>query len=316
MNTKKVLVTGAAGFIGFHTATKLLRENLDVIALDNLSRGSRRKLELLEKMGAETLVGDIRDRNLICRVLRDCDAVVHLAALISVEESFEVPDEYVDVNTRGTAVISRCCADNNVDRIVYASTAAVYGEPKELPVKEDHPLDPLSPYGVSKLAGEQILLLIAEKSDTSCIVLRLFNVYGPGQDPGSPYSGVITRFVVRALKGEPLIVYGDGFQTRDFVYVEDVVEAIMLSLRKKITGVFNIGSGKPTSILELAEQIGLVLGRQPRIIHAPPRPGDIRYSYACLDKAREKLGFQPKIQLREGLEKLITSITEKHEEHA
>ncbi len=316
MNTKKVLVTGAAGFIGFHTATRLLRENLDVIALDNLSRGSRRKLELLEKMGAETLVGDIRDRNLICRVLRDCDAVVHLAALISVEESFEVPDEYVDVNTRGTAVISRCCADNNVDRIVYASTAAVYGEPKELPVKEDHPLDPLSPYGVSKLAGEQILLLIAEKSDTSCIVLRLFNVYGPGQDPGSPYSGVITRFVVRALKGEPLIVYGDGFQTRDFVYVEDVVEAIMLSLRKKITGVFNIGSGKPTSILELAEQIGLVLGRQLRIIHAPPRPGDIRYSYACLDKAREKLGFQPKIQLREGLEKLITSITEKREEHA
>ncbi len=316
MNTKKVLVTGAAGFIGFHTATRLLRENLDVIALDNLSRGSRRKLELLEKMGAETLVGDIRDRNLICRVLRDCDAIVHLAALISVEESFEVPDEYVDVNTRGTAVIARCCAENNVDRIVYASTAAVYGEPKELPVKEDHPLDPLSPYGVSKLAGEQVLLLIAEKSDISCIVLRLFNVYGPGQDPGSPYSGVITRFVVRALKGEPLIVYGDGFQTRDFVYVEDVVEAIMLSLRKKITGVFNIGSGKPTSILELAEQIGLVLGRQPRIIHAPPRPGDIRYSYACLDKAGEKLGFQPKIQLREGLEKLITSITEKREEHA
>ena len=204
----------------------------------------------------------------------------------------------------GTAVVAEACRRVGVEKVVYASSAAVYGEPKYLPIDEGHPTEPLSPYGLSKLVGELVLRQYARNYGLKVTVLRLFNVYGSGQNPA--YAGVISRFIERAIAGKPLIIYGDGLQTRDFVHVGDVVEAFYKAIVGNVTGVFNIASGKPVRIIDLARMIGEIVGGKVKIKHAPPRRGDIRHSYASIEKARKELKWEPRRRLKEELRKMLS----------
>lgn len=301
----KVLVTGALGFIGHHLCIGLARKGYEVLGLDNLSRGRRDRIDLLRKHGVNTIIADIRDLENMVKVFSEFkpDVVAHLAALISVEESFEKPLLYEEVNVQGTINVILASNKIGVWRIVYASSAAVYGNPVKLPINEEHPTNPLSPYGVSKLAGEMFSKTLFD-GEGGVVVLRLFNVYGIGQNP--EYAGVITRFMERLEKGLPPIIYGTGEQTRDFVHVLDVVEAFEKAFKADAGGVvLNIGTGKPTSIRDLAYMMIKLYGLDLKPIYAPPRKGDIMHSYADVSRARKVLGWEPRIGLEEGLKMLI-----------
>ncbi len=303
----KVLVTGALGFIGHHLCLYLSGKGYDVVGVDNLSRGRRERIRLLEENNVKVLVADVRDHELMYRVLSqyEIDVIAHLAALISVEESFEKPLLYEDVNARGTISLVMAANKAGVSRIVYVSSAAVYGNPVRLPVSEDHPLNPLSPYGASKLVGEFYAKTLF-KGKRGVIVLRLFNVYGPGQNP--EYAGVITRFMERLSSGQPPVIYGSGEQTRDFVHVYDVVKAIEKALVADGSGyVVNIGTGRPTRIIDLAYMMIKLYGLEVEPVYAPPRIGDIMHSYADITLARKILGWSPEISLEQGLKMLVES---------
>ena len=306
MESLRILVTGGAGFIGSHLVKALVKAGHSVRILDNFSTGS------LENLGdiagsVELVVGDVRSYGVVEKAVKGVDAVIHLAALIDVAESIEKPDLYFDVNARGTYNIAKAC--KGVSVLVFASTCAVYGEPVKLPVAEDHPIVPKSPYAATKVAGEAFIQAYSNLYDYRYAILRLFNVYGPKQSKA--YAGVIIEFIKRVSRGEPPIIFGDGEQTRDFIHVSDVVEAIMMAItNEKTRDVFNIGSGKPVTINQLAKLILKLMGREDlKPIHTTPRPGDIRHSVADITKAREALGFKPRIGLEEGLQSLITTYT-------
>lgn len=301
----KVVVTGALGFIGHHLCVGLARKGYEVLGLDNLSRGRRDRIDLLRKHGVNTIIADIRDLENMVKVFSEFkpDVVAHLAALISVEESFEKPLLYEEVNVQGTINVILASNKVGVWRIVYASSAAVYGNPVKLPINEEHPTNPLSPYGVSKLAGEMFSKTLFD-GEGGVVVLRLFNVYGIGQNP--EYAGVITRFMERLERGLPPIIYGTGEQTRDFIHVLDVVEAFEKAFKANAGSmVLNIGTGKPTSIRDLAYMMIKLYGLDLKPIHAPPRKGDIMHSYADISRAKKVLGWEPRIGLEEGLKMLI-----------
>jgi len=301
----RIIVTGALGFIGHHLCIGLAKKGYKVLGIDDLSRGRRERIDLLKNHGVNVVLADIRDPGSIIRVFQEFkpETVLHLAALISVDESFKKPLLYEDVNVRGTINIILTSNKTNVWRIVYASSAAVYGNPVKLPIDEEHPLKPLSPYGVSKLAGEMYIKTIFN-GEGGYIILRLFNVYGLGQNP--EYAGVITKFMER-LKGRlPPIIYGDGTQTRDFIHVLDVVEAFIKAIEvNKSNIVLNIGTSKPTSIKELAYTMIKLYGLNIQPIYAPPRKGDIKHSYADISKAKKILKWEPRISLENGLRMLI-----------
>ena len=306
MESLRILVTGGAGFIGSHLVKALVKAGHSVRILDNFSTGS------LENLGdiagsVELVVGDVRSYGVVEKAVKGVDAVIHLAALIDVAESIEKPDLYFDVNARGTYNIAKAC--KGVSVLVFASTCAVYGEPVKLPVAEDHPIVPKSPYAATKVAGEAFIQAYSNLYGYRYAILRLFNVYGPKQSKA--YAGVIIEFIKRVSRGEPPIIFGDGEQTRDFIHVSDVVEAIMMAItNEKTRDVFNIGSGKPVTINQLAKLILKLMGREDlKPIHTTPRPGDIRHSVADITKAREVLGFKPRIGLEEGLQSLITTYT-------
>ena len=284
----RVLVTGCAGFIGYFVARRLVERGYKVLCFDDLSRGSLRRVEELVGLG---LVFERRDVRSVERV--EADVVMHLAALVSVEESWERPELYHDVNAGGTLRMVLASVKSGVRRFIYASSAAVYGEPIYTPIDENHPTRPINPYGASKLAGEAYVHAYSSRMEV--VVLRLFNVYGPGQNPA--YAGVITRFVERAVRGEPPIIYGDGAQTRDFVHVEDVARAFEWAITAP-PDTYNIGTGRPTRIRDLAEMVvkAFNLGKPP--IYAPPRPGDIRHSTANIEKAATR-GWKPTKQLNQ-----------------
>jgi UDP-glucose 4-epimerase len=302
----RILVTGGAGFIGSHLVKALVKAGHSVRVLDNFSTGS------LENLGdiagsVELVVGDVRSYGVVEKAVKGVDAVIHLAALIDVAESIEKPDLYFDVNARGTYNIAKAC--KGVSVLVFASTCAVYGEPVKLPVAEDCTIAPKSPYAAAKVAGEAFIQAYSNLYGYRYAILRLFNVYGPKQSKA--YAGVIIEFIKRVSRGEPPIIFGDGEQTRDFIHVSDVVEAIIMAItNEKARGVFNIGSGKPVTINQLAKLILKLMGREDlKPIHTTPRPGDIRHSVADITKAREALGFKPRIGLEEGLQSLITTYT-------
>ena len=302
MESLKVLVTGGAGFIGSHLVKALVKAGHQVRVLDNLFTGSVENLaDVLNAI--EFVRGDVRDYGVIESAVRGVDAVVHLAALIDVAESVEKPDLYFDVNVRGTYNVVK--ASKNVGTFVFASSSAVYGEPIKVPIPEDHPLMPKSPYAASKISGEALVQAFANQYGFRPVILRLFNVYGPKQSRA--YAGVIIEFIRRVSRGEQPIIFGDGEQTRDFVHVSDVVEAIMLSLRNEgARGVFNIGSGECVTINRLAHLILELMSREDlRPIYAPPRLGDIRHSIADITRARKELGFEPKLGLEVGIKELI-----------
>ena len=302
METLRVLVTGGAGFIGSHLVKALVKAGHQVRVLDNLSTGFIENLaDVLNAI--EFVRGDVRDYGVVESVVRGVDAVVHLAALIDVAESVEKPDLYFDVNVRGTYNVAK--ASKNVSTFVFSSSSAVYGEPIRVPISEDHPLMPKSPYAASKVSGEAFVQAFANQYGFRPVILRLFNVYGPKQSRA--YTGVIIEFIKRVSRGEPPVIFGNGEQTRDFIHVSDVVEAIMLSLSNEgARGVFNIGSGEGIVINRLANLILKLMGREDlKPIYAQPRPGDIRHSIADIIRAQKELGFKPKVKLEVGIKELI-----------
>jgi nucleoside-diphosphate-sugar epimerase len=294
-----VLVTGGAGFIGSHLAETLLARGQRVRILDNLSTGQRRNLPA----GAEFVEGDLRDRAAVDRAVAGVSAAFHLAALASVPRSIEKPEETNAVNVEGTLALFVAAGKAKVRRVVFASSSSVYGETPTLPKHESMPPDPLSPYAVSKLAGEHYARMATAHFGVEVVSLRFFNVYGPRQDPNSPYAAVIPIFLDRLSKGQPLPVNGDGGQTRDFTFVSDVVEGVMLASEAKGAAgkVYNLAGGSPVSVLEMAKTLAKVAGVEARLEHRPPRAGDIRHSYADATAAGRDFGLRARVGLEEGL---------------
>jgi len=286
----RIVVTGGAGFIGSHIAAYLRERGFETVAVDSLERASG--VERLERAGVPLIKGDVRFTDLPL-----ADAVVHAAAYISVDESWERPYEYMWNNAAATARVAKRCANMGA-HLIYISSAAVYGEPQRIPISEDHPTRPLSPYGLSKLAGEQIAQMLTPR----VAVLRLFNVYGPGQT--GPYAGVVTRFLERAREGLPPVIFGDGGQTRDFVHVSDVVKFTEIVVERGATGVFNVGTGRAVSIRELAYMVMKIAGLDGKPVYAPPRPGDVRHSVADITRARG-LGWEPRVRIEDGIKSLF-----------
>jgi len=302
-----VLVTGGAGFIGSHLVDRLVKSDYHVRVLDNLSTGNLSNIENhIDSGKIDFIEGDIEDAELVKKCTRDISAVVHLAARTSVPFSVENPDATCATNIMGTLNLLVSSAERKVGKFVFISSCAVYGEPKYLPLDEKHLTEPISPYAESKLIAEQFCLGFHKRQLLTSVVLRLFNVYGPRQSIND-YSGVITRFIDRGKQGLPLVIYGDGSQTRDFVNVHDVSEAILSSLETDNAEgeILHIGSGVPTSIRALAEAVLESAGLNVEIIHEKPRLGDIKHSYANVSKAKKLLGYEPKVSLRDGLQDLL-----------
>ncbi|MEM1638492.1 MAG: GDP-mannose 4,6-dehydratase [Desulfurococcaceae archaeon] len=292
----KILVTGGAGFIGGHLALHLKRKGFNVIAVDNLERSSEVMIKLIRDAEIPLLVEDLRDSS----ELPVADVIIHAAAYIDVAESFKKPYEYMVNNVAVTGRMAKKAFDEK-SYLIYISSAAVYGNPVYLPIDEVHPRNPLSPYGLSKLLGEQVVEFYSKLGLRSSIV-RLFNVYGPCQSEA--YAGVITKFINRVKRGELPIIFGTGGQTRDFIHVRDVAEFIEVLIMRNERDVFNVGTGKATSINELADLIIKLAGVNMEPIYAPHRRGDIEHSVANVSKALS-LGWKPRICLEEGLRELL-----------
>jgi UDP-glucose 4-epimerase len=303
----RVLVTGGAGFIGSHIVDRLLAEDVEVIVLDSMHSGRLENIEKhLKQSNFRFVKGDVRDVGLVRDLFKGIDAVFHLAALVSVPGSIENPVLTNDVNVNGTLNLLVASADSEVKRFVYASSSAVYGETKTVPIDEEFPTKPLSPYGASKLAAESYVKSFNEVFGLRTVCLRYFNVYGPRQG-WSDYSSVITQFIKRFVNDCPPVIFGDGRQTRDFVSVADVVEANMLALTEKgvVGETFNVATGKSTTINHLAELIAQIVGKTYEGKHEKPREGDIKHSVADISKATRELKYVPKMTLQKGLEDTI-----------
>ncbi len=297
-----ILVTGGAGFIGSHTVEALLAAGLRVRVLDNFSSGKRENLP--EDAGLEVLHEDIRDAAAMTAAMRGVDRVLHLAAQVSVQQSVERPVESNAVNIGGFLTVLEAARQANVRRFVYASSAAVYGLPESIPLSERSRVLPLSPYGLEKSVNDQYAALYRELYGAPSLGLRYFNVYGPRQDPKSPYAGVISKFFDFIQQGKPLTVFGDGQQTRDFVYVKDVAEANRRALFAERSGVCNVATGKSGTLLDLIEVLKLCVGRELEVVLQPARSGDIPRSATRVDTLIDMLGFVPQTDLLAGLRAL------------
>ncbi len=294
----RALVTGGGGFIGSHIVEHLLRvDGTTVAVLDNFSTGRRSNLAGFD---VELIEGDLRDPAAVAKACRGVTDIFHLAALVSVTESMENPQACVDVNVSGMLNLMRAAAAAGCRKIVFSSSCAVYGSPERLPVDETTPVDPLSPYALTKYDGERLLATFAQAWGLQYGILRYFNVYGPRQSPKSQYAAAIPIFAERALAGKPLTIYGDGRQTRDFVFVKDVVQANVRLMRGDATGPLNVGTGANVTIRELAETIVSAAGSSSPILHAPSRDGEVRDSRADIGRFRA-IGFEPQVALADGL---------------
>jgi nucleoside-diphosphate-sugar epimerase len=307
----RFLVTGGAGFIGSHIVEELLRRHHQVRVLDNFSTGKRENLSFAVNTGAlEIIDGDIRDPEVVARAVADTDGLFHEAALVSVPLTVEQPRLSVEINARGSFNVLEAARHARVRRVVYASSAAVYGDSAELPLAESVPPRPLSPYGLDKLYTEYLGALYHALYGLETFALRYFNVFGPRQDPTSPYSGVISIFVNLLRAGRTPTIFGDGEQTRDFVYVSDVVEANLRAMFTDYRGfrVFNVGQGRQTSLNQLLAQLQQLTGASidPKFVEA--RKGDVRHSLADLSLIERELGYVPSRSLSEGLSLLLDSV--------
>ena len=315
----RALVTGGAGFIGSHIVDRLRAEGFEVGVLDNFSTGDLRNLAEGPKGEITIHDRDIRDYDAVRKVVEGYQLVIHQAALVSVARSVEDPLWVNQVNVTGTLNLLRASVESKVERFVYASSSSVYGETETLPKIETMSTLPSSPYGTSKLAAENYCRVFAKVYGLKTVSLRYFNVYGPRQKGGF-YSGVIPAFIQKVNEGKPPTVYGDGLQTRDFTFVQDVVEANFLSLTSsRIRGgeVYNVAAGGTISVNELAATITGILGKPNlRPEHVEPRKGDIRASYADVSKAREELGYRPRFSLAQGLSETVAWFTRNHTEEA
>lgn len=294
-----VLVTGGAGFIGGHIAARLA-DDVDLRILDNFSSGRRERVP-----GTATVIeGDIRDPDDVDEAMAGVDVVFHEAAMVSVPASVDNPMECHDINGTGSVNVLEA-ARRNDSRVVIASSAAIYGQPESVPVSETDSTNPTSPYGLEKLLADQYARIYAAEYGLASIALRYFNVYGPGQQ-GGQYAGVIKTFLEQARTGDPITVEGDGKQTRDFVHVDDIVDANLLAATTDTTETaFNIGTGQSVTIKELAESVRSVVGADVPIVHTDPRANDIEHSEADISRARASLGYEPTISISDGLESIV-----------
>lgn len=298
------LVTGGAGFIGSHLAERLLRDGHRVRVLDNFA--SRRRENLAFGAGAprfEVIEADITDLAATVHAARGVDVIFHQAAMRSVPRSVDDPLGANANNVTGTLHVLMAAREAGVRRVVYASSSSIYGDRPELPKREDQPPAPVSPYAVSKLAGEHYSTVWSRLYGVETVGLRYFNVFGPRQDPTSQYAAVIPSFILRALRGEPLEVHGDGLQSRDFTYVDNVVEANLLAARAPgVAGeMFNVGCGNRVTLLEVIRILEAILDRRLERVHAPRRAGDVSHTQADIGKAKRFLGYVPVVELEEGL---------------
>lgn len=302
-----ILVTGGAGFIGSNLVDALLARGHAVRVLDDLSTGKRSNLPL-DNPRVELIEGNVADAALVSRAMAGCKAVAHLAAVASVPASVDDPVATHQANFIGTLNVCEAMREHGVKRVVFASSASVYGQNGEgQAIDENTPVAPLTPYAVDKLASEQYLDFYRRQHGLEPAVFRFFNIFGPRQDPSSPYSGVISIFTERALAGTPIIIFGDGEQTRDFVYVGDLVQVLVQALENPgiEAGPVNVGLQRSTSLKDLLAAIGSVVGELPAISHADARSGDIRHSLADNSRLLERFAFPEPTPLAVGLARLL-----------
>jgi UDP-glucose 4-epimerase len=302
MKNKKVAVTGGLGFIGSHLIGKL-NENNDVVIIDNQASGNIKNIEDLDFTKIDTDFSDITQANLEL-IFEDVDYVFHMAAVTSVPLSVNDPIKSNEVNITGTLKVLEAAKNCEVKKLILSSSSAVYGETETVPINEKSPINPLSPYAVTKATGELYCRVYSEIYELSTIALRYFNVFGPKQDPKSQYAAVIPIFIDKLLKNESPLIYGDGKQTRDFVSVKQVVEANILAAKSNKTGSYNIGLGKSTSINQLFEMIKDIMGKDISPIYENERTGEIKHSVADISKAKS-IGYTPKNEFKEELAETV-----------
>ncbi len=300
------LVTGGAGFIGSNIVGALVEKGEKVKVLDNFFSGRRENIaSFLDRI--ELIEGDIRDRGLLAKAFAGVDFVLHQAALRSVPQSLKDPIAYNEVNVGGTLNVLMAARDAGVKRVVFASSSSVYGNCEKFPEKETHPTAPISPYGASKMAGELYNRVFAGVFALETVSLRYFNVFGPRQDPASEYAAVIPKFILAILKDSPPTIHGDGSQSRDFTYVENVVRANLLAATTPGIGgeVFNVATSHEHSVMEIAEKVNRILNKKVRPIFGPRRQGDPLRSLADVTKAKKLMGWEPQVDFAEGLKKTV-----------
>ncbi len=305
----KCLVTGAAGFIGSRLCARLVTDGHDVVGFDNLSDGSMKNLEDVD--GVDFHERDLRDEDALNKAAAGCEVIFHQAAMRSVPRSMKLPGATTDVNVRGTLNVL-LAAHRNSARVVSASSSSVYGEQNEFPLRENMTPSPLSPYAASKLAGEVYCRTWTKAFGVPTVSLRYFNVYGPAQDPANEYAAVMPRFVLACLTGEHPTIHGDGRQARDFTYIDDAVEANILAARAEAASglALNVGGGRePTSVNQLLSVIAELTGTRPEPVHTDPRPGDVRLTDADVSLAQRSIGYEPQVDIREGLRRSVEWFT-------
>jgi len=305
IKNKKIVVTGGAGFIGSNLSRALCKDN-DVIAIDDLSTGHTNNIQdLIDNKSISFIKGSITDLNLLQKTFKNVDYAFHQAAISSVPRSVKDPVRSNLVNVNGTLNVLITAKENCVKKVVYASSSSVYGDTPTLPKKEDMIPDPLSPYGVSKLTGEYYCQVFTGVYGLPTVSLRYFNVYGPYQDPNGEYAAVIPKFINLVLNNKPPVIFGDGLQTRDFTYIQDVVNANVLAMESKAIGVFNAAGGKQITISKLAKIVTEKIGKDLQPVYNDPRPGDILHSYADITKAKKEIGYTPSFDIKNGLMETI-----------
>lgn len=303
MKNTKILVTGGAGFIGSNLVRHLVEAENTITVLDNFMSGYRSNLNSFPTV--RIIKGDVRDQNTVEKVMRGIEVVFHLAASVGNIRSIEQPIADAEINVLGTLQVLEAARKEGVRKIVASSSAGIFGELKTLPIKEDHPVEPDSPYGCTKLCEEKLCLAYAKLYDIEAICLRYFNVYGPNQRFDA-YGNVIPIFVFNMLRNEPLMIYGDGEQTRDFVHVDDIVQAnIKAGDSFGVSGAFNIASGNCVTINRLVEMITKDNKNTVKIEYSSERPGDVRHSLADLTLAKQKIKYNPTVDLESGIEEYI-----------
>src|SRR5213593_3477606 len=303
------LVTGGAGFIGSHVVERLLADGHRVRVLDNFSTGSRSNLAFAKgNRRLEVIRGDLASLKTVERAVRGATAIFHQAAMRSVPRSVADPLGAHASNATGTLhLLVAAARQKKKPRVVYASSSSVYGEKPDLPKREDQATAPISPYAATKVAGELYASVWSRLFGVETVGLRYFNVFGPRQDPKSEYAAVIPRFILWGLRGKPLEVHGDGAQSRDFTYIDNVVEANLLAARTAGVGgeVFNVGCGDRVSLLEMIAKLEAILGRRLSCKHVPPRPGDVPHTLADVSKGKRLLGYSPLVPFDEGLRRTV-----------
>jgi len=301
-----IIVTGGAGFIGSVLVNSLLEKDNQVTIFDDFSNSSEKKILPLIEKGAKLVKGDIRDFELLKKSIINCNIVVHLAAKIDVEESIKNPKITNEVNVTGTVNVLRACVENKIKNVIALSSAAVFGNPTKLPLTEESKTNPSSPYGASKLAMEHYIHDFSNSYEINSLILRVFNVYGPSQS--DTYAGVISKFLYNISQNKPLVIFGDGSNTRDFVSVYDVVDVIHKSIDNiggKKGNYYNIASGKHISIKELAELMLSISGKKLEIKYESAKKGEVAHSQTLIELAKHDLGFLPSVELKDGLKKLL-----------